>query len=103
MEVDDDMEPAPNNFPLVENPSTGTLLEGQTWGWDGIDLHAVVAQNQNEPYFKNGWIPQRLSYIDIFLHFLPLKWLVIFFSHKFPGQWRGRILLRWHMKIYYAI
>ena len=33
----------------------------------------MVAHIQNEPSFKNGWIPQSLSYIDIFLHCLPFK------------------------------
>ena len=49
MEVDDDMEPSPDNFPLVDLPDSKTLFEVQTWGWDVIDLCAVVAQNQNEP------------------------------------------------------
>ena len=61
MEVDDDMEPAPENVPLVENVAADTLFEGHTWGWDSIDRRSVVAQNQNEPSFQNGWIPQRLS------------------------------------------
>ena len=43
LEVDDDMEPAPKNVPLVENPAADTLFEGQTWRWDGIDHRAVVA------------------------------------------------------------
>ena len=46
-------------------------------GWDGIDCRAVAAQNHNEPSFKNGWSPQILSYINIFLHCLPLKFLII--------------------------
>ena len=64
-------------FPLVETPDADTLLEGRPGGWDGIYLHAVVAQNKNMYSFKNGWIPQSLSYIYIFLHCLPLKWLPI--------------------------
>ena len=40
-----------------------------------ISRRAVVSQNQNEHSFKNGWIPHRLSYIEIFLHCLPLKYL----------------------------
>ena len=71
------MEPDPKNVPLVETPYYDTLFEGHTWGWDGINRRAVVAQNQNEPSFKNSWIPQSLSYINIFLHCLPLKWLRI--------------------------
>ena len=48
LEVDDDMESSTKNVPSVETPSADTLFEGQTWGWDGIDRRAVVAQNQNE-------------------------------------------------------
>ena len=55
------MEPAPDNVPLVVTFAIDTLFEGQTWGWDGIDFHAVAAQNQNDPSFKNVWIPQSLS------------------------------------------
>ena len=53
------------------------MFEGQTWGRDGIDFRAVVSQNKNEPSFKNGWIPKSLSYTDIFLYCIPLKWLRI--------------------------
>ena len=67
----------PDKFPLVEPPTDDKLFEGHTRGWDGIDCCAVVAHNQNNTPFKNGWNPQILSYIKIFLHFLPLKWLII--------------------------
>ena len=43
MEVDYDMEPDTEFFPLVDNTAVDTLFEGQTWGWDGIDCCAVVA------------------------------------------------------------
>ena len=71
------MEPAPDNVPLVETPADYTMFEGQIQWWDGIDRRDVVAQNQNEPSFKNGWIPESLSYIDVLLHCLPLKCLRI--------------------------
>ena len=79
MDFDDDMERAPENVPLFNTPADDTLFEGQTWGWDGIDFRAVLAQNHNDPSFQNCWIPQSLSlsYINIFLHCLPLKWLII--------------------------
>ena len=41
--VDDNLEPAPNNVPLVDTPAADTLFEGHTWGWDGIDRRDVVA------------------------------------------------------------
>ncbi len=43
-EVDDDNEPAPENVPAVDAPPVngGTLLEGQEWGWDGIDRRAML-------------------------------------------------------------
>ena len=71
------MEPATENVPLVYAPDSGTLFEVKTWGWDGIYFRAVLAQNQNDISFKNGWSPQSLSYIDIFLHCLYLKWFII--------------------------
>ena len=77
MKFDDDMEPTPKNVPLVDTPDTDTLFDRYMWGWDGINCRAVAAYNQNEPPFKNVWIPQNLSYINIFLHCLPLKWLII--------------------------
>ena len=43
LKVYDDMEPAPENVPLVYTTATDTLFEIQTWGWDGIDRRAVVA------------------------------------------------------------
>ena len=59
------MEPDSDNVPLVNTPDTDTLFEGHKRGLDGINRCVVVAQNQNDPSFKNGWIAQRLSYIDI--------------------------------------
>ena len=53
LEVDDDTETAPDNFPLVDTPDDETIFEGQTWRWDGIDRRAVVSHNQNEPSLKN--------------------------------------------------
>ena len=80
------MEPNPDNVLLVDNPAADILFEGQTWGWDGIDHHAMVAQNLNEPSFKSGCIPQSLSYINIFLNCFPLKWLRIVFL---PSTYRS--------------
>ena len=78
MEVDYDMEPYPDNFSSVDNTDAGTLFEVHTWRWYGIDCRAVVAQNQNELSFENGWDPKSLSYIDIFLHCTPFKWFIVF-------------------------
>ena len=52
LEVDYGMEPAPKNVPLVGTPDSDTIFEGHIWGWGGIDLCAVVVQNQNYPFFK---------------------------------------------------
>ena len=53
LEVDDDMEQAPNNVPLVYTPDSGTLFEGHIWGWDVIDCWDMVSQNKNDCSFKN--------------------------------------------------
>ena len=78
--VYDDMEPAPDNVPSVDTPSDDTLFEGHTLGWGGIDIHAVVAQNHNEPSFKNVWSPTKdfetrglhSSYLPMFLQVLKI-------------------------------
>ena len=80
------MEPYPDNFTSVYATDTETFFEGQTWWYDGIYSRAVVAQNQNEPSFKNVWSPQILSYIDRFLHYIPIKWLIIMLL---PSMSRG--------------
>ena len=71
------MEPSPENVTLVETPANDRLFEEQTWGWNGIDSRAIELQNQSEPFFKTFWIPQSISYIDIFIHCLPIKLLII--------------------------
>ena len=71
LEVYDDVEPFPNNLSLVSTTAADTLIERQTWGWDGIDRRTLVAQNHNDPSFKNGWIHQSLYYIVIFLQCIP--------------------------------
>ena len=73
------MEPPPEKIPSVNTPVSDAMFEGHTWRWYGIYCRDLLAQNQNEPSFKYGWIPQSLSHIDIFLHCLPIKWLRIFF------------------------
>ena len=77
LEIDDDMEPDPENVSSVYTPAYYMLFERQIWGWGGIDSRAVVAQNQNYYSFKTFWSPQSLYYLDIFLHCTPLKWLII--------------------------
>ena len=77
LEVDYDMKPDPNHVTLVNTPADEKLFEGQTWGWDGTNRRSVVAQDYNEPSFKNVWIPQILSYIKILIHCLPLNLLRI--------------------------
>ena len=77
VEVDYDMKPAPKNIPLLDTNAADKCFEGQKCGWDGIDCRAVVAHNNNKPSFKNGWSPQIISYINIFLQLTPLKWLRI--------------------------
>ena len=84
------MEPAPKNVPLVDTPDADTLFEGQTWRLGGIDFLAVVSQNHNDHSFKNGWRPQSLSYIGIFLHCLPFKWFrIVLFRINVQGYEGG--------------
>ncbi len=75
-EVDDDNDPAPENVPAVDEapPVVNDLLEGQEWGWDGIDRRVVAGGNYNEPSFPNNWVPQGKSYLDLFIYFFPMVW-----------------------------
>ena len=72
-----DAIPPPCLFPWSKLQLPTHCLRDRHGGWDCINCRAVVAHNQNEPSFKNIWSSQRLSYINIFLHCLPLKWLRI--------------------------
>ena len=81
LEVDDDMELAPDNVHLVHTPDADTLFDGQTWGWDGIDCRAVVAHNQNETSVKNSWIPKK--------HFLHQHIPTLYISQMVENQRPG--------------
>jgi len=75
-EVDDDNEPVPENIPIGGTSSDNDLKDGQTWGWDGIDRRHVITPEKEEPSYQHGWSPLGLSYMDVFLAFLPLTFLL---------------------------
>jgi hypothetical protein len=78
--VDDDNEPAPENIPADGTPPVNgeALLEGQKWGWDGIDRQAILqGLMYNGPTFANKWSPNGKPFIDIFFHFLPCYFLEV--------------------------
>jgi hypothetical protein len=78
-EVDDDNEALPENRPALDAPpievSTDGLLQGQEWGWDGLDQQVLKGGGYEDPSFKNGWSPANKTYLDIFIKFLPFTWL----------------------------
>ena len=76
-EVDDDNDPAPENIPVGAPPAVSTdgLYQGQSWGWDGIDKRHQVGGGFEEPSFADGWQTQNKTYLEFFLHLLPLAWL----------------------------
>jgi len=77
-EVDDDNDPAPENVPAlwdVAPVGNGDLFEGQSWGWDGVDRRVTAGGNYDEPSFANSWTPIGKTYLEIFLHFLPMTWI----------------------------
>ena len=89
-EVDDDNEPAPENVPAVDAPfvNGGSLMEGQEWGWDGIDRHAMLQGSMyNGPTFTNDWSPNSNSFIEIFLHCFPCYFLEINKQCAACGEW----------------
>ena len=79
-EVDDDNEPAPENVPGGNAPPVngGALLEGQEWGWDGIDRRAMLQGSMyNGSTFTNEWSPNGKSFSEIFLHCFPCFFLEV--------------------------
>jgi hypothetical protein len=77
---DDDNKPAPENVPADGTPPVNgeALLEGQKWGWDGIDRQAMLqGLMYNGPTFANEWSPNGKPFIDISLHFLPWYFLEV--------------------------
>jgi hypothetical protein len=85
-EVDDNNEALPENVPVpgattVEVRADG-LYQGQTWGWDGIDKRASAGAGYKDMMFKNSWSPHNKTYLEIFTHFLPYKWLETIMSPK---------------------
>jgi hypothetical protein len=47
-------------------------LEGQEWGWDSINHHAMFQGSMyNEPTFTHDWSPNGNSFMEIFLHCFP--------------------------------
>ena len=75
-EVDDDNEPAPENIPAAgSTTNNGGLKEGQSGGWNGVDRMSVeTGEVKKMPSFADGWTPQGKTYLEIFLHMLPLQW-----------------------------
>jgi hypothetical protein len=67
LDVDDDNEPAPENFSQAGGPAktdTG-LYPGQSWGWDGLDPRQTSNIQHCQPSFNNDWNPiQGLSPIS---------------------------------------
>ena len=72
------MKSAPKNVPLVDTPAAEKMFEGHTWGWDDIDLPAVVAQNQNEPSlpFLHQYITTLSPYKMVYNCFYPINFQV---------------------------
>ena len=78
-EVDDDDEPAPENIPADDEHLFrlgGDLHDGQEWGWDGIDQRAgLLGGMYHQPTFANSWSPQGKSFVEIFLHLFPVRFV----------------------------
>ncbi len=72
--VNNNNKPTPENIPADGTPPVNgeALLEGQKWGWDGINCRAILQGSMyNGPTFANEWSPNGKPFINIFLHFLP--------------------------------
>ena len=73
--MDDDNDPAPENIPDRPPKINIGLYEGQSWGWDGVDRCVTARGNYDEPSFSNSWTLIGKTYLEMFLHFLPMTWL----------------------------
>jgi hypothetical protein len=76
-DVDDDNEPAVENIPTGEEPTTnnGSLKEGQSWEWDGINRRSIVKPEEEGHTYENSLSPIGAAYSEVILHFLPLTFL----------------------------
>ena len=53
-------------------------MEGQEWGWDGIDRRAMLQGSMyNGPTFTNDWSPNVNSFSEIFLHCFPCYFIEV--------------------------
>jgi hypothetical protein len=78
--VEYDNKPSPKNVPAGGAPPVNgeALIEGQKWGWDGIDCQAILQGSMyNGPMFANKWSPNGKPFINIFLHFLPCYFIEV--------------------------
>ena len=75
-EVDDDSESVPENIPIGGTSCDADLKDGQTCRWSSIDRCLVRTPEKEELCCQRGWSPLGLSYIDVFLAFLPLTFLL---------------------------
>ena len=73
--MDDDNDPAPENIPDGPPKINTGLYEGQPWGWDGVDRRVTAGENYNEPSFSNSSTPIGRTYLEMFLHFIPMTLL----------------------------
>jgi hypothetical protein len=76
-DVDDDNEPAVENIPTGEEPTTnnGGIKEGQSWGLDGIDRRSIIKPEKEAHSYKKSFSPAGAAFSEVILHFLPLKFL----------------------------
>ena len=103
--VDDDNDPAPENVPLPNAPAPNgsVLYDDQTWEWDGIDRMTSAYPDKPDASFKKGWSPRDKSYMEIFLHCLPMKWMedVLLVATSAAMVVGGSAPLRWGEMIRY--
>ena len=105
LKVDGSNEPIPENIPVDGNFSPDYLSKGQPWWWDGIDRHHAVTPEKEEPLYQHGWSSLGLSYMIVFLAFLPVTFFLktIVYNTSDPIESLGEPPLGWGNSFTYLV
>ncbi len=77
LEVDDNNEPAPKDIPEADaQVDNSNMFAGQRWGYDGVDARAATGVTDQLPGFHGNWNPGGKSLLQIFMKFIPYKFIV---------------------------
>ncbi len=70
--VNKDNDPAPENVPQ-EQVRFVCLIDGQSWGYNGINKRATLVPVNQEPSFQGGWNPGKKFLLQVLKKMVPYK------------------------------